>query len=138
MTRSEQVARLRPYVRDLAGRMCLKDWRVEVLEDTPSQKWHGADIETISGKKDARIRLCLDFFGKPPEFQREYLCHELIHLHLAQLDDYLRDILSESQETSYNLLRELSVDEMAHALAPSMPLPPGAEAATGAVRKGRK
>lgn len=138
MNRPEQIARVRPYVRDMADRMCLKDWRIEVLEDTPDDKGCNAEIETISGYKTARIRLALDFFENDDEHRRYILCHELVHLHLSLVDDFLRPIMGGSQQTTYDLLRERAVDEMAHALAPHMPMPddgpPSASASRG---KGR-
>ncbi len=123
MTRSQRVVRLAPYIRDLADRLCLKDWRVEVIEETVNSKHHNAEIGTICGYKDARIQLCEDFFAKGPAKQRSILCHELVHLHLAQLDDFLRPILGASQQTTYDLLREMAVDEIAHAVGAHLPMP---------------
>lgn len=138
MTRFEQVARLIPYVRDLADRMCLKDWRIQVLEETVDTKDHNATIETIAGYKSSRIRLAEDFFEMDPEERRSILCHELVHLHVSQLDDFLRPILGQSQQTTYDLLRELAVDEMAHAIEAHMPLPPSDTPAAKATRRRKK
>lgn len=132
MTRDEKIEAFRPYVRDLADRMCLKDWRVELQADEPDQKHYNADISTVPGTKNARIRLKRDFFEDSPEEQRRGICHELVHLHLDEVDNFVEKLLTGDQMGSFNTLREVAVDEIAHAIAPGMPLPP-VEAEGGAV-----
>lgn len=137
MTRSERIERLKPYISGLAGHLHLKDWRVELLDDL-ADRGNNAEIETISGYKTARIRLSLDFFDHPEPWRRQVLCHELVHLHLSQVDDFLRPILSNSERTTYDLLRETAVDEVAHALAPHLPVEPDpAEVVSARAKKGK-
>jgi hypothetical protein len=110
------------YLRDLADRMGLKDWTIEVLADLCDDDSH-ADIRCIEGRKLAKVRFARDWREQTPETQRHTCCHELIHCHFAAVHlDTLRKLKSVDGET-FMMHLEYGIDGMADAIAPHMPLP---------------
>lgn len=123
-----ELDRWRAYVRDVADRMGLKDWVVEV-PGAPSVGRSDASVVMVYGRKLARIGLPDSIRHEPAEEQRNTIVHELVHLHFAPMDGMAEDWLDAGQYKAFLRMFEYGVDAMAAALAPHMPLPLRAVAA---------
>lgn len=121
------------YARDLADRMELRDWTVNIVNEPPGHDEWGASAECRYGRKFVNIRFCNSFDEWEPDNQRSTLTHELIHCHFAGITQYLSDArgnvgktwVSQLESVIVNQL-EYGIDALADALAKSMPLPPTA------------
>ena len=119
---STRRQRWQPYVRKLADLMRLRDWRVEIAEDAPSDANAIASCNPIEGRKFAVIRLSESFFTDSRDDQRQTLAHELLHCHTGPLQRLL-----EAEESCTPAVRhaiEYCVDGLADAIAPLLPDPP--------------
>ncbi len=124
------------YVDDLKGPMRLGDWRITVKEFDPNDddtigNEAGAGIRASDNYKTADLVLGRDWLAYDAETQREYLVHELTHLHLWHYMKHctgLADRLgTEARDIAYgtaNHLLESTNDELARTIAPFLPLPP--------------
>lgn len=111
-----------PYIRRLADLLCLRDWRIEVYEDAPSDGGAIASCDPISGRKYAVIRLSESFLTDGKTEQRHTLTHELLHCHLGPMTRLLQ--AGEVMAPSVQLAMEYCVDGLADAIAPLLPEPP--------------
>jgi hypothetical protein len=118
-TRRERWA---PYVRQLADLLCLRDWRIEVYEDAPSDSSAIASCQPVTGRKYAAIRLSESFLTDPKTDQRHTLTHELLHCHLGPMTRLLE--ANEAMPAAVQLAMEYCVDGLADAIAPLLPEPP--------------
>ncbi len=123
MTRSDQIAALGPYVRDLADRILLKDWTI-ILPDQVADQDNKAEIYVVAGQHHATIYLGYDFFEKDPEERRLILCHELIHCHFDRAARVAEGEMKKSRKRDFRMMVEYGVDDMARVIAPTMPMPP--------------
>jgi hypothetical protein len=113
----------RPYFRALADRMGLKDWTIEVLDDSPSDSGALASIYCIEGRKVGRVRLSEDFLRDTEERRRHTAVHELAHcLHAVAMHLASRR-LDAAAYGDWLLAFEYGIDATADVLAPHMPLP---------------
>ena len=119
LTRRQRWA---PYVRRLADLLCLRDWRIEVYEDSPSDGSAVASCQPVTGRKYAVIRLSESFLTDPKADQRHTLTHELLHCHLGPMTRLLE--ANEAMPPAVQLALEYCVDGLADAIAPLLPEPP--------------
>lgn len=110
------------YLRDLADRMGLRDWRVHVLEQVTDEE-HDAQVFCVRGRKIANLRLSPRFGELAPERQRLTLVHELVHCHFAAMDELVMGRWDGHEYDAYLIPFEYGVDAIAHVLAPHLPLP---------------
>jgi hypothetical protein len=130
------------YLRMLAVHMKLGEWTFDVSSDpaqdialtpgmNPETTQAIADVQATPGRKHALIRLCDDFEKREPEERRYVLVHELVHIHLAtvqemsenDLDDMLGAPAASVWFRSFRRSLEYAVDGIATAMAEKLPLP---------------
>lgn len=119
------------YARDLADKMELRDWTVNIVNEPPGNENWGASAECRYGRKFVNIRFCNEFDEWKPENQRSTMVHELLHCHFAAVTQHLADARGNVGKTWVDLLDhvvkthlEYGIDAVADALAKSLPLPP--------------
>jgi hypothetical protein len=115
--------RFSPYVRCLADKMGLRDWTTCICDNAPSDSECVAENECIYGQKWINIYLGESFFRKSEPYQRQTICHELIHAHIAPMSQFLRSVLDRSEAEAYRVTMEYAVDGMATEWADHLPLP---------------
>lgn len=118
----------KPYLRQLADLMGLKDWVVEIDSDSPERNDAAASADCAYGHRHIIVALSDHFLSDSPSEQRYVIVHELVHAHLAPLHHYLHRTLKDSHWEGYKLVLEYAVDGVAMAWAPHLPLPPEAVA----------
>lgn len=132
MTDAEH-AHWQSYFRALADVLGLKDWDVRIRRDKPNQG-DGADCLIWYAQKRASIRLNREPFAMTGddarEDQRRMAVHELIHCHVEYADEAVRLAFKESDDPRdalfqeyYKRASELTVECLASAIAPLLPLP---------------
>jgi hypothetical protein len=112
-----------PYFRELADRMALKDWAIEVEAESTGTDDDLATISRCKGRKNARIRLSEAFLRSGESDQRLNAVHELIHCHLSPVDFLVFELVGGKEGDLYRLQREYAVDAIADGWAPLLPLP---------------
>jgi hypothetical protein len=125
-------ARWLAYLRDLADRLGLRDWRLDLDRD-PTAGGLLAHVEVTDGARWALVTLGPTWGVLPPDRQRQALVHELIHPHFQEIAEAVahgREVLGgtaiEVVERAVRHQIEHAVDALAEAVAPLLPLP-GAE-----------
>lgn len=129
------------YLRAVADRMGLRDWRIDVSL-TPAGEEYQAAIQCTGEKRVAVVRLAHDFRKLDPEEQRHALVHELVHVHfhgsvraLHALKVLVGEPAFHVAAEAHELAEEQAVDALAWVIASGMPMPPwcegAAERATG-------
>ncbi len=124
-----QRASLQVYICDLAARLRLADWRIRLAEEPPEDKDVDAEVWQAFKKRSTFIRVRAGWMDLSPDSQRDAIVHELLHLHLAEMNAVLDklggllgqpawDIVSEQ----YLVAEEVAVDTLAGAIAPMLPL----------------
>jgi hypothetical protein len=122
------------YIAELADRMLLGHWDIDLSRKNPDDPDAGAGVDFLHGRHKATICLHKRFDDYPRAEQRHIVVHELAHLHLAPLRYHLTYQLGggndcEQQqrvrvEAGHTTHEEFAVDDLARIIAPSMPLPP--------------
>ena len=124
---------LTTYVRRLADEMGLGNWKINVTSGTPENPEPFAFAETtVWGERfQGDILLNRDWHPTSKEELREILVHELLHLHLTDLDHafYATETLLGKPTYAvavdrYRTDREKAVQQIARFWAPHLPLPP--------------
>ena len=127
---------LRPYVRDLADRMGMRDWDVRLVDDAMEP---GPTVDAQSkvyyGQRRIDVWIAEHHQQGDAAFLRLLVVHELLHAHLDPMDEPLESLRNSIGETVYhpltilyrNLL-ERSCDAIAVAWAQTLPLPPATDA----------
>lgn len=122
---------LAAYVREVADRIELKDWRFTVGIAVCSDPHRAAEIETIYGRRRATITVSPETIAGDRDELRLTVVHELVHVHTnpirAQLDNVESVLGKPAFTTIWNAttdVLELATESIACALAPHMPLPP--------------
>lgn len=122
------------YVRWIADEIGLRDWTINLCADGTETEDEAeralAEIDCCSGRRQARIDFCDDFRDIKPEDQRMAVVHELVHCHLAavqeQCEHDLVDLIGRPADAvftrSFRRNLEYAVDGITSALAPHMPL----------------
>ena len=110
-----------PYVRQIADRMALKDWQVDIHEDLPSGDGF-ASVDPPHGRKIANVRFSEDFLNSNAKEQRHTVVHELVHCLQAP---FLRALdAKDFKDPAVMLAMEYATDGIADGWAPFLPLPP--------------
>jgi hypothetical protein len=118
------------YARDLADRMGLRDWVVQIGR-SPADDGMDGECRCTYGRRSIAIWLSADFERRTPEDQRWTVTHELCHA-IANPVRWLvhANFENESKERHqlfYSLHKEAleqSIDHFALVIAETMPLPP--------------
>lgn len=114
----------RRYLRKLMNRLELRDWKLFVA-DHPAPPDHDAHITWAFGQKVAVLEFGTSFADEEPEAQRQIICHELIHLHLAVITQMVeQDLKREMSPAAHDVFwqgwkrqMEYTVDGLATAFA---------------------
>jgi hypothetical protein len=122
---------LETYVRDLANKLGLRDWIIELEWDITSDDDADADIIPLYGRRCASIRFARSFRRQTPENQRYTVVHELLHCHMAPIDELVRrsaeGLLGSAGSTAvlvaYDQSSETAVDGIAASVAELLPVP---------------
>jgi hypothetical protein len=124
--------RIGAYIRNVANQFGLRDWYLSLAwspitdeEDSDAM----ACITRTYGQRHATIRVMADFALLPPQQQSHALVHELLHLHLDDVEFLARETLQDSMgELAYGMYRSLlhaeiekAVDNMALSMAELLP-----------------
>lgn len=130
---AQQHALLQLYIRDMANKLCLRDWKIELVDGEPADATSAACCRTLKGRKVAHIKVSSKWTELAPAQQRHYITHELIHVHAEAMDDVLFYSIKgqlapgawEACYSEFGRALEYAVDGLADALAPYLPLPGG-------------
>lgn len=123
------------YLKDLSLLMKLTDWDIRVDWARKAGTDNLAEIIATYGQKRAVLRLGRKFLRDSAGDQRHTLVHELVHCHISNIMDLVwsthDQVFTTKQakmlEPSFELSMESTVDGIADAIAPMMPLPPWAK-----------
>ena len=122
--------RLGTYIRDMANRIGLRDWLIELSNDRPDDDNCAADVDVVYGRKVAVIRMAPSWSSEKPESLRATVAHELIHCHMNPMRNVLDNVQHALGQpvytTAYNALTdhiEYATDAIATEWAESLPLP---------------
>lgn len=132
--KKKQKKAVKAYIAGIAGRMGLTDWCF--LLSVEEQEVHGEGLNTLAwvsttpGRRHAVVHIGPDFADLSPETQRMTIVHELIHCHLAPMQDQVENDLEphlgraadQLFSDSFRRNLEFSVDAMATAWAEDLPL----------------
>lgn len=117
------------YVDQCKDMLGLRDWKIIYKVCEEPAKDAEADIAPHHGKI-AHLRLNKSFFTFSPEYQRNVICHELLHIHLMGIDDCVlstRESLGGAAysvlDNMYNEACENTVQSLSHLLEGILPLP---------------
>jgi hypothetical protein len=111
------------YFREVADRMRLKDWTVEVAPDPPADSGALAEVVCTYGRLWATVRLGDGFLVRSPEEQRHAVVHELVHCHTDLAAQIALEAMPEAVKAVFRRLKEHETDALAEIIAPHMPLP---------------
>lgn len=117
----------------VAPMLGLSDWTFRV-------EWHELPLEQLArvdaayARRTAAITLGEAYVRSSRESQRETLVHELVHLHLTPLDEFVDDTLPTMIgkacytifEAAYDVFEERAIDALSVAIADmgTIPFPP--------------
>lgn len=118
-------------VRDALG---LADWTVIIAED-PAEDGYDAYINVLPGQRRAVLHLGERFMEEPPSEQRHTIVHELLHLHLHEVQaivdrsaEHLGTAAGAILSTEHRNFLEHGVDAIATAISPLLPEAPNGTA----------
>lgn len=111
------------YVREIADRMGLKDWRITIEDKPPENPNSQASIWMAYGQRLARLYLSEAFLNESPEERRDTIVHELVHLHLAPANDIAGESMPAAVKPAYERMFEYAVDALTKCICPAIPLP---------------
>lgn len=119
------------YLREIADLLLLRDWEILLQRNQPTGDVY-ASVWIVDTENCAWVRLSDAFWGRPLEERREWLVHELCHIHLDRIQrvfemmteqDPDNAVLTLAKKAHLNEL-EVAVQRLARILAPLLPLPP--------------
>lgn len=117
------------YIRDLADRMLLRDWGFRIIRDNEPDGV--AAVQLVHGQRWFKIKVAESFLLGEPEYQRETLVHELVHIVTSRVRFHLHRELREHDDDAMQMLwrvydfeDEHATDHLSLVIAESMPLPP--------------
>jgi len=129
---------LQGYIREIADRLGLKDWRCGLstaeLSAADEDGFHvTAEAVVPAGYKHGHIRVCPCFAEHTPAEQRNVIVHELLHFHFSPARECVRNDLCVSRlltQTQYDLFfaafnrdLEYGIDSVTNAIDQFFPLP---------------
>lgn len=134
---------IRRYVHDIAGRLGLSRWHLD-LSTKPTDDGAVAAVEITCGRRHAVIYVCEGFLRRSPQDQRDDITHELVHCMLRDIQDTALSLEKQLEpgtwaqfyDRHHNAM-ELLTDALAGLLSQQMPLPPRAGKSRPARRRPR-
>lgn len=130
-------SRLSAYLRDLADRMGLRDWEINVADGPLDDKTNAGEVHVVYGRRIANIAIDPKLAADGADEVRHVCTHELLHCHFKAFQWCLANVETHLGPPVYNLLfnsykdaEELAIDAVATALARHLPLPPIADSVT--------
>jgi hypothetical protein len=128
----EMHGRYQTYLRELADRLLLRDWEIELRREWSDTNAY-ATCMPFDKENHLWVKLSESFDGNPAEERREWLVHELLHAHFARLDRVVERV-KELASADNDLMKlvaqhhdeesEICVQRLARILTPFLPLPP--------------
>lgn len=122
MGKKQRKAATLAYTTWLLELLNLREWEVTVGFSEKLKDDVHAHVETVYGRRCARIALPESFFELPPEEMRHVLIHELLHLHhepVCWLPDTWRSNFTNREMKAFRrtlqVELEVMVDQMASA-----------------------
>lgn len=122
-----------PYVRDMADRMGLKDWEVEIAEEIPDELGgfaHTMDAATFLPSSYKNLTLYIKDHPHTPKQVRSLVAHELVHaltrdwMEAAQsLENHVNPIVYDLYSMRLSHEMEQAVESIAVAWSAVLPLP---------------
>ena len=130
----KQYRSLARYTAQIAKELGLGHLTMSLDTAGPGEGPEGAQAaaswEGVYGRHRGVIQVSRDFDHFPPEHQRVYIVHELLHAHTEQVRSLVRTSLAPVMGqaaydvfmSAYTQADELATDALAEAIAPSYPL----------------
>jgi hypothetical protein len=129
LTKKDDRLAIEVYVDTCKDLLGLKDWKIVYKVCEEPAKEAEADISCAHGKI-AYLRLNKSFFTFSPEYQRNVICHELVHMHLFAVDDCFMSTRECLGGAAYSVLDNLfteasenATQTFSHLLEGLLPLP---------------
>lgn len=129
----ERVKALMHYLEDVQRELGLTEWRIVLKYDLrPDKEGMLAQIETVTNRYIAQVRVAEDFFAEEPHVQRNAIVHELLHvieepiygaLWETSLDEIVGKAVTTILTSGMNAAIERVTDRLAGIIAESLPLP---------------
>ena len=118
------------YIRDLADRVGLKDWRLVLLDEMPANADRAAECHPVYGRRFAQLRFSDDWATNDPDQLRRYVVHELLHCHFEPLDWVVNNTQPGLGNHAFDIVHaafvdalEVCLDAIATEWAETLPLP---------------
>lgn len=117
------------YITKLQGLMHLTHWDIGVVEGSAAPGNY-AQVQTITGRYSALIHLCDEWESLSREDERQYVVHELLHVHQAMihpflsvdLKEHLAPAMWELVNAGFDRQMEYMTDDLSNIIAPLFPL----------------
>jgi len=118
------------YLEMIAEEFGLRDWQLYAHFDEDLGDGVSAATACVDNRRVAHVKFAPSFFNLRPEEQRETVLHELLHVHMWQITDYVREVLPDLigkpafvvMEAAFNRLDEQATDAIAAAIGDRYPL----------------
>lgn len=119
------------YIRELADLLLLRDWELELDRSVAeSDSWSQVKVSDVENFARIFIRWP-EFFHQSRENRREWLVHELLHIHLDRPRRIIEQLAEQFSDNSAGAFAreahrreiEICVQRLARLIAPHMPLP---------------
>lgn len=120
------------YIRQLGDALLLRDWELDLSrENAGSDCWASINVSEVENQ--ATIRFGMEWPQHRPDEQREFLVHELLHIHADRPQRVMAQLAEQWGENSacqfareaHRKETEILVNNLARLLAPGLPLPEG-------------
>lgn len=125
--RPDQVAALQAWLDAAQATMRLAHWELVAKAEPPGKD--GEDEDAFAGgllfdnSDHADVHLGDAFWKQTPDQRRVTLAHELLHPHFYRVHTFTRDRLKERDRGHASSLLEIAIDQVAHIVAPLLPIP---------------
>ena len=121
-------ARWEEYIRQLGDLLLLRDWELDLSREGTND-W--AEIKVSDVENQATVKLGADWVQHTPDEQREFLVHELLHVHTDRIHRLMSQLAEQWSENSacqfakeaHRKETEIVVNTLARIIAPMLPLP---------------
>lgn len=122
---------LSAYLRELADALLLRDWEI-ALDRAWADPSSYAQVNVWHCENHATVRVCEGFWGHPAHERREWLTHELLHVHTDRQERIVAQLAEQWDENSacqfareaHRKETEICTQRLARIIAPFLPLPP--------------
>lgn len=117
------------YIREVADAMGLQGWSFAVYDGVESAE-SAMSVKVTDGRNEAVIGVGEAAWVCDREVLRRYVCHELLHCHIARLVSHLDDMRERFSDDVQSHLYDIHLREEEHAIngmhpawAKTLPLP---------------